>query len=237
MRKETRAERWERRREDRARTREVLASLHGFAKLQYLFSYYWGFLVAGAIAAVGIYLIVRCVMLSLTPVQFYCIVTPTGESTCRPWLEQFGTELSQSGHAGLVEMDESITFAQDAGTLPSEQAEVRAYYEAGVADTAICNEDLYQYLLSMGALAEWDTVLTPEQQQMLAAREVRSTPYLIEGRDDLTDVQVEGWYALTVEGTAFAETYDAQNTPLYCCVFANSPHVENVQSFVSYLYR
>ncbi|MCD8019991.1 MAG: hypothetical protein LUF92_10545 [Clostridiales bacterium] len=161
-----------------------------------------------------------------------CVVLNTEES-CSYWFNNFISDLQQDGAEGDVDVNEDQPFDYDNSYYYLYEMEVMTQVSAQRIDVAICNADMYEYLLALNACATLDTFLPEELYNSLLEKEMLdyNTANLTEdeyGEVDLSD-GIDGCYAINLDGTEFADTYNQteDNEPLYAVIISNTEHLDD----------
>lgn len=174
--------------------------------------------------------------------QVYAVLNT--DDTCIYWFRQFEKELTSDGKPGLVDFNEDQPFDYDDSNYQLYEIEVMSTVASQRMDVAICNADMYKYLLAINACASLDEMLPEDLYTELSERDMieQGTANLqIDEYGEVDEsVGIDGYYAVNLEGTEFEERYnkpeDQINTegdePLYAVIISNTEHPDDSVSFI-----
>ncbi|MBQ0059695.1 MAG: hypothetical protein KBS83_07105 [Lachnospiraceae bacterium] len=222
----------------------TLKGLKGKAKLRFLWDYY---------KLPFALLLIICLVVGVTAHMLYegqkpcrlriCAVL-NNEMDCSPWFDSFVEELKSDGKSGDVDLNLDQPFDYDNQYYYIQEMEVMTTISSYRMDVAICNPDLYSYLLALNACMTLDTALPADLYNSLKA----------EGRIDhtLANLQIdeygevhpedgiEGDYGIILNGTDFANTYNVpedgdHEEPLYAVIISNTDHLDDCVTLIRQL--
>lgn len=174
-----------------------------------------------------------------------CAVLNT-EDSCIYWFHQFEKELSSDGKPGELELNEDQPFDYDNSYYYLHEIEVMTSVAAQRIDVAICNEDMYSYLLAINACQSLDEVLPDDLYANLTERgmiDYNTANLQMDENGEIDEADgIDGYYAVNLEGTEFEERYnkpeeqiDVQtgaaqagtDAPLYAVILSNTEHLDD----------
>jgi hypothetical protein len=214
---------------------EKIKNLHGFRKIEYIFDYYKWYFVGAIVAVVVIAAFAHMIWDGNRPYRLrVCAVLNTDDS-CQDWFDSFEEKLTADGKSGAFKAILGLNFNESDQYSYVEEAEVMAYVDSKRFDVAVCNEDLYRFLLAESACLTLDTALPADMADELMASgkllyDSANLQEDIEGNVDPDD-GVPGYYAIDLSGTAFYESYNTPSSgdpePLYAVIIANTEHLDD----------
>ena len=231
-------------RQELKRDWNTFKSLKGTKKLGFLWDYYK--LPATIIVTL---VVVVCVFANMLwegqkprRLQVYAVLNT--EVSCVYWFRQFEQELTADGKPGLVEMNEDQPFDYDSPYYYLQEIEVMTTVSSQRMDVAICNADMYDYLLAINACMPLDTALPEDLYTDLSNRgmiDANTANLQIDENGEIDEsAGIDGYYAVNLEGTEFEKRYnkpeDQINTegdePLYAVIISNTEHLDDSISFI-----
>ena len=102
--------------------------------------------------------------------QVYAVLNT--DDTCIYWFRQFEKELTSDGKPGLVDFNEDQPFDYDDSNYQLYEIEVMSTVASQRMDVAICNADMYEYLLAINACASLDEILPEDLYTELSERDM-----------------------------------------------------------------
>ena len=213
---------------------EKIKSVHGWKRVEYIWDYY-RFRIAAVIITI-IILIVAASML-IEGHRHYrldiCVVLNT-EDDAQDWFDTFEKDLSGDGSGEPVRVNQDQPFDYSNRYYYVQELEVMTTVSSYRMDAAVCNEDMYSYLLAINALTPLDTVLDDRLFESLTAsgRITEAVAGLqVDENGQVNEADgIPGFYAIELTGSAFAEKYnkpepgeDAQ--PLYAVIISNTDNM------------
>lgn len=179
-----------------------------------------------------------------------CVVLNT-EDSCVYWFRQFEEELQQDDKPGSIELNEDQPFDYDNSYYYLHEIEVMTTVSSQRMDVAVCNEDMYSYLLAINACMPLDEALPADLYADLEGRGMidHNTANLqMDENGEINEADgIDGNYAVNLEGTEFEERYnkpgeqiDVQtgaveagtDAPLYAVIISNTEHLDDSVSFI-----
>ena len=225
---------------------EIIRSLHGRKRLGYIWDYY-----RYRIAAVIVTLIIAVTAVRLLAEgrrQYrldICVVLNT-EDDAGAWFDQFEKDLTSDGTEGRIRVNFDQPFDYDNRYYYVQELEVMTTVSSYRMDAAVCNADMYSYLLAINACARLDEVLDPSlYDSLLSSGSIR---------EDLAGLQADengqiheeegipGYYGVELSGTQFAQDYNqpadgGTPEPLYAVIISNTDNMTDCTSFISQISR
>jgi hypothetical protein len=157
------------------------------------------------------------------------------DDNCESWFDRFEEELVADGKSGAFGASLGIPFNESDQYSYLEEAEMMAYVDAKRFDVAVCNEDLYRFLLAQSACLPLDDALPSDMtEELLASGQLLYDAQNLQ--EDLNgetnpDDGVYGYYGIDLSGTAFYEEYNTPSSgdsePLYAVVIANTENLDD----------
>lgn len=165
--------------------------------------------------------------------QVYAVLNT--EDSCSYWFHQFKKELTADGKPGKVELNEDQPFDYDNSYYYLHEIEVMTTVSSGRMDVAICNADMYEYLLAINACLPLDTALPDDLYTDLTKKGMidANTANLQMDENGMIDesLGIDGYYAVNLEGTEFEQRYNQTDTgeeePLYAVIISNTEHLDD----------
>ncbi len=169
-----------------------------------------------------------------------CAVLNTDDS-CAWWFNQFEKELEQDGIPGGIELNEDQPFDYSNPYYYMYETEVMTTIGSYRMDVAVCNADMYSYVLALNACMPLDEALPESFFEDLDERGMLdyNTANLQIDEEGNTNPEdgIDGCYAVNLEGTQFAEMYNQtdDDEPLYVVIISNTDNLEDAVTLVEAL--
>lgn len=227
-------------RQEMQRDWNTFKRLKGTKKLGFLWDYY-----KLPVTILVTLVVVVCIFASMLwegqkprRLQVYAVLNT--EDTCVYWFRQFEKELKSDGKPGKIELNEDQPFDYDSSYYYLYEIEVMTTVSSGRMDVAICNADMYEYLLAINACMSLDKALPEDLYTDLYDRGMidSSTANLqMDENGEIDESQaIDGFYAVNLDGTEFEERYnqtdDGEEAPLYAVIISNTEHLDDSISFI-----
>lgn len=161
-----------------------------------------------------------------------CVVLNTDEY-CDSWFQKFEKELKKDGKSGDVDVNQDQPFDYDNQYYYLHELEVMTTISSGRMDVAICNADMYEYLLAINACLPLEEGLPKELYSTLSERNMIDHNTANLQMDEYGNIDpsdgIDGDYAVELTDTEFAKKYDQtdENEPLYAVIISNTEHLED----------
>lgn len=159
-----------------------------------------------------------------------CVVL-NSDDYCSSWFHSFEKELKKDGKSGSVEVNEDQPFDYDNQYYYLHELEVMTTISSGRMDVAICNADMYEYLLAINACLPLDTGLSKEFYEELSHRKMIDHNTANLQMDEYGNIDpadgIEGDYAVNLTKTKFAKKYNESGEPLYAVIISNTENPED----------
>ena len=223
-------------RQELKRDWNTMKSLHGAKRLQFLWDYYKlpAVLALTLIIAAGVF--AHMLWEGQKPCRLRVCAVLNTERDCSLWFHDFSDELKKDGKAGAVDLNQDQPFDYDNQYYYLHELEVMTTVSSQRMDVAVCNADMYQYLLALDACLPLDEALPEDFFQNLSEQDMLdyNTANLQVDEDGNIDPAdgIDGCYAVNLDGTKFADTYnqpeaDEVPEPLYAVVISNTKHLDD----------
>lgn len=224
---------------------EIIKSLHGMKKLEYIWDYY-RYRIAAAIAILII--TVTTINMLVEGRRHYrldiCAVLNT-EDDCSSWFKDFEKSLTADG-GGRIRVNYDQPFDYDNRYYYVQELEVMTTVSSYRMDAAVCNGDMYSYLLAINACARLDEVLDPETFNTLTASgAIKEDTAALQadenGKVDPAD-GIPGYYGVDLTETAFGQTYNkpadgSGPEPLYAVIISNTDNMPDAVTLIRELIK
>lgn len=161
-----------------------------------------------------------------------CVVL-NNEEYCDQWFLKFEKELKKDGKSGAVEVNQDQPFDYDNQYYYLQELEVLTTISSGRMDVAICNADMYEYLLAINACLPLDENLPKDLYDTLSEKKMIDHNTANLQMDEYGNINeedgIDGYYAINLDGTQFAEKYNQteEDEPLYAVIISNTEHLED----------
>ncbi len=221
--------------------------LKGFDKFKFVMDYFKWYILAGIFIIITIATFGKLLYQGHKPVRLdVCCVLNTEETDASPWFEHFEKELLKDGitDQGGVRVDYDQPFDYDNSYYYIMELEVQTKVASRRIDVAICNADMYKYLLAINAGFDLTDIL-PEKD----VKALKKSGQLIydtagirineDGSLDKTDA-FDGYFAIDLSNTEFGQKYntkDGNKEKLYAMVIRNAKHFDDSLKLVEALYK
>jgi len=231
-------------REDLARDWETFRFLKGLARLEFIYDYYKWYILA--------ILFIIYILISVTSLMIQgnrpkrlqvCVTLNADYDHSEEWFDIFTEELTSDGQPGLVEINNDQPFDYDNMYSYVQEMKIMTQVSSQLIDVAICNSDLYSYLLALNACASLDEVLPEDlynelSEQGVILYETAGIHILEDGTEDTSDT-VNCYFGIRMTDTNFARTYDenTENAPLYCVIIRNTAHMDDSIALIRALFE
>lgn len=218
---------------------ETLKRLDTHGKLVFLWDYYkWRALVCVCVVVI-IGTFVHMLWEGQKPRRLRVCVVLNTEDDCSVWFHRFTQALKSDGAEGDVDVNQDQPFDYDNRYAYLYEVEVMTAISAKRMDVAVCNADMYCYLLALNACLPLDTALSDDLVSELLSRDMLcyDTANLTEdenGEVNLAD-GIDGYFAIELSDTEFGRTYnqtDEEAEPLYAVIIANTEHFSDSEALV-----
>lgn len=218
---------------------DTLKRLDARGKLQFLWDYYkWRILVCiCTVVIIGMF--AHMIWEGQKPRRLRVCVVLNTEDDCSSWFRKFTQELKSDGKEGDVDVNQDQPFDYDNRYAYLYEVEVMTAISAQRMDVAVCNADMYSYLLALNACLPLDTALPEDLVSDLSGQNMLcyDTANLMEdenGNVNLAD-GIDGYFAIELSDTEFGRTYNQTNEekqPLYAVIIANTEHLADSEALI-----
>ena len=161
------------------------------------------------------------------------------EDDCSSWFEKFTQDLKSDGKSGDVDINQDQPFDYDNRYSYLHEIEVMTTISSQRMDVAVCNADMYRYLLALNACLPLDTALSDDLVSYLTAQGMLryDTANLTEDENGTVDLKdgIDGYFAVDLSSTEFYETYnqtEESGAPLYVVIISNTEHFEDCEKLL-----
>lgn len=217
----------------------TLQTLSGTDRLQFIWDYYkWKIL--GCIVA----LTVICVLIGIfwqgqRPCWLRVCAVLNTEDDCSSWFEEYEKTCKKEKKDGYLDVNQDQPFDYDNQYAYMHEVEVMTTISSQRMDVAVCNPDMYEYLLALNACMPLDEALPADVWADVSERGLpdHNTANLKQDENGNVDPAdgIEGYFALNLEGTAFAKQYNDSSEPLYAVIISNTQHLEDAAALLTAL--
>lgn len=215
---------------------EKLKTMSGKERAEFIWIYYRWYLLAAVLTIFVVCHFAFLLWYGHRPCRLrVTVVLNDQDISCASWFRSFEKELKADGLPGDLDMNEDNPFDYDNRYFQVMEARVMTTISSSRMDAAICNEDLYSYLLALKACMPLDELL-PEYRSRLveSTAGVRINP---DGTTDNTEAET-GFFALELSDTLFGQEYNAgQDEPLYAVIISNTTHLEDALTMMHRLMK
>ncbi|MCQ2491537.1 MAG: hypothetical protein MJ087_00685 [Lachnospiraceae bacterium] len=226
---------------------ETFKRLKGFAKLKFVMDYFKWYILAAIFIIFTIGTFANLLYQGHKPVRLdVCCVLNTEETDASPWFKNFETELLKDGitNHGGVRVDYDQPFDYDNSYYYIMELEVQTKVSSRRIDVAVCNADMYKYLLAINAGYDLKEVLPEEDIKALEKNKqlVYDTAGIRINEDgslDKTDAE-DGYFAIDLTKSEFGQKYNTKGgnkDHLYVMIIKNAKHVEDSIKLVQDIYK
>ena len=207
-------------------------------KIQYVWDYYRWRIIVLIFAIITITSFASMLWEGQKPSRLrFCAVLNT-DYNCSVWFEDF-EESHPKENAGTIVVNQDQPFDYSNPYYYIYEIEVMTTISSGRMDFAVCNADMYRYLLALNACLPLEENLPQELFDTLNDRKMLNfnTANLTEDEGGNIDLSagIDGYYALDLSGTEFARIYnqtEEQDTPLYAVIISNTDNLEDCISLM-----
>lgn len=211
-------------------------------KIRYIWDYYKWKIIVLLFCAITLITFINILWEGQKPCRLRVCVVLNTEDDCRFWFEHFEDSLGAKENAGNIEVNQDQPFDYDNPYYYLHEVEVMTTISSQRMDFAICNADMYQYLLALNACLPLEKCLPDELFNVLNSKDMLdyNTAGLTEDANrniNLAD-GIDGYYALDLDYTEFARIYNQTETgeePLYAVIISNTENLEDCISLMKAL--
>ena len=224
---------------------EIIKSLHGLKKLEYIWDYYRYRIAAGIVILI---IAVTAINMLVEGRRHYrldiCAVLNT-EDDCSSWFKDFEKSLAADG-GGRIRVNYDQPFDYDNRYYYVQELEVMTTVSSYRMDAAVCNGDMYSYLLAINACARLNEVLDPETFNTLTASGAikEDTAALQADKNGQVDPAdgIPGFYGVNLTETAFGQAYNipadgSEPEPLYAVIISNTDNMPDAVTLIKELIK
>ncbi len=220
----------------------TLRSLTGIKKLEFIWDYYRWRIAGCALIFLTVCIFAHMLWEGQKPCRLRVCAVLNSEESCRPWFDAFTEMLTADGKQGSVDVNLDQPFDYDNRYYYLHEIEVMTTISSGRMDLAVCNADMYSYLLALNACLPLDAALSPDLVSLLRERGilVRDTANLTldENGNVSPEDGIDGYFAVDLTGSSFADTYDRTKNgrePLYAVIISNTEHLADCETLLAAL--
>lgn len=214
-------------------------TLSGKNRLQFIWDYYKWKILACIVALTVIIIFANILWQGQRPCWLRVCVVLNTEDDCSPWFEQFEKDMNKDKNEGYLDVNQDQPFDYDNQYFYIQEAEVMTTVSSQRMDVAVCNADMYEYLLALNACMPLDEVLPDEVLSEVTERGIldHNTANLQEDKDGNINPEdgIDGYFALNLEGTEFAAQYNDSEEPLYAVIISNTRYTEDAVALLAAL--
>lgn len=172
-----------------------------------------------------------------------CAVLNT-ENDCSPWFNDFTEKLTSDGQKGDVDLNQDQPFDYDNSYYYMQELEVMTTISSYRMDIAVCNQDMYTYLLALNACLPLDSALPSDLYQSLsdADRIDHNIANLqIDENGQIHEEEgIKGDFAVRLNGTSFTDRYNqpedgSEEEPLYAVIISNTERIDDCCALIQEL--
>ena len=215
---------------------ETLKTLDTRQKLQFLWDYYKWYAISTLCIIFIIGTFAHILWEGQKPCRLRVCVVLNTEDDCSSWFGKFTQELKSDGKSGDVDINQDQPFDYDNRYSYLHEIEVMTTISSQRMDVAVCNADMYRYLLALNACLSLDTALSDDLVSYLSAQGMLryDTANLTEDENGEVDLEdgVDGYFAVDLFGTEFYEAYNQTDEPLYVVIISNTEHLEDCEKLL-----
>lgn len=219
--------------QDLVRDWNTLKNLSQKQRVLFVWDYYRWRILAAVCIVIAVTSLVSILWEGQKPCRLRVCVVLNTDADCEDWFASFARELQSDGKPGAVDVNLDQPFDSDNPYYYVQEMEIMAAISSGRMDAAVCNEDLYQYLLALNACLPLDQGLPEDVYTALldSGKLVYSTASLTGDENGSVDPDkgIDGYYAMDLSDTGFAQLYnqaDSGSDPLYAVIISNTEHLE-----------
>lgn len=220
----------------------TLQSLSGKQKLRFVWDYYKWRILASVCAVTALFLAALILWQGQKPCRLRVCVVLNTEADCEDWFDSFTKKLQSDGEPGAVDVNFDQLFDYDSPYYYIQEIEVMTTISSGRMDVAVCNEDLYRYLLARNACLPLSGGLPEDLYTSLLenGKLIYDTANLTADENGYVDPAdgINGYYAVDLSGTEFYELYNqtgSDSTPLYAVIISNTEHLKECGALIGSL--
>lgn len=217
----------------------TLRTLSGKDRLQFIWDYYKWKIITCIVALTAICIFGKILWQGQRPCWLRVCVVLNAEDDCSPWFEQFEKAMGKEKQEGYLDVNQDQPFDYDNQYFYMHEVEVMTTISSQRMDVAVCNPDMYEYLLALNACMPLDQVLPADVLSEAMERGMldHNIANLQEDEDGNIDPAdgIEGYYALNLEGTEFADQYNDSEEPLYAVIISNTRYTEDAAALLTAL--
>lgn len=206
----------------------TLKSLKGWKKLEFLWDYYK---LPAAITVTLIFVI--CIFVHMLwdgqkPCRLRVCAVLNTDDDCSHWFREFEKEIKKDGEPGSIEVNQDQPFDYNNQYYYLHELEVMTTVSSQRMDVAVCNADMYQYLLAINACLPLDTALPADLYESLSEKDMLdyNTANLQEDENGQVDISagIDGYYAVNLNDTDFSDRYNQtdEQESLYAVIISNT---------------
>ena len=215
---------------------ETIKSLHGTKRLEYIWDYY-RYRIAAAIVVVIIAVVAANMLIEgQRHYRLDIFAVLNTEDDCSSWFKDFEKSLTSDGTGGRIQVNYDQPFDYDNRYYYVQELEVMTTVSSYRIDAAICNEDMYSYLLAINACARMDEVLDSQTFKKLTGngslKEDLAGLQADENGNINTADGIPGYYGIDISDTAFGQAYNqpadgSTPEPLYAVIISNTDNMSD----------
>lgn len=214
----------------------LLKTMSGKERIAFVWTYYRWYILAVVLSVFVVCHFAFLLWYGQRPCRLRVnVVLNNQDISCASWFRAFEKELKADGLPGDLDMNEDNPFDYENRYFQVMEARVMTTISSGRMDAAICNEDMYSYLLALNACMPLDELVPEYSDNMVQSTAgLRINP---DGSVDDTQAQ-EGCFALELGGTAFGKEYNTDlEAPLYAVIISNTEHLDDAVTLIRCLMK
>ncbi len=216
------------------RDRNTFKSLDSIPKkAQYIWDYYKIPLAFAAVIIAAVIIFAHAFWEGNRPCRLRVCAVLNTEDSCYDWFLNFQDELQSDGVKGDVDLNEDQPFDYSNSYYYMYEIEVMSTVSSYRMDVAVCNADMYSYLLASNYCMDLEEALPEDFFEELSERDMLdyNTSNLAVDEDGNIHPEdgIDGCWAVNLEGSAFADTYNQteDDEPLYAVIISNTDHLDD----------
>lgn len=201
-------------------------------KAQFIFDYYRWKILAGIFVLAILISVSQIIWEGQKKYDLYVCTVTDRETDFSEWFDEFAAEESSATKKCKISLNQDQPFDYTSNNYQVYELEVLTKISANLMDVAICNKDMYSYLLAINACASLDTLLNDEYLEQLKNKrrlnyETANLQIQEDGSVDETQ-GIPGYYAIKVEKKDFSKHLPASedSDTLYVVFIKNSCHTD-----------
>lgn len=216
---------------DLKREYATFRSLKGRDRLVFIYDYYRWKILAGIFILAVLFSVCDMVWEGHKNYDLHVCAVLDHDTDCSEWFAEYSALQKTDGRTFRLDLNQDQPFDYGNPNFQVYEVEVLTKISSHLMDVAICNADLYSYLLAINACLPLDTVLPASLADSLkeegslteATANLQMDKY---GKVDESQ-GIPGFYAIHLTSGSFSDRfYRDQQGPMYAVIISNTEHTE-----------